>query len=61
MDDEIRRKIMALLDQHRIMTVATLRPDGTVVQVMPFESLKAMSEVDLRALHLYLREVKVQP
>lgn len=28
MDDEIRRKIMALLDQHRIMTVATLRPDG---------------------------------
>jgi nitroimidazol reductase NimA-like FMN-containing flavoprotein (pyridoxamine 5'-phosphate oxidase superfamily) len=28
MDNEIRRKIMALLDQHRIMTVATLRPDG---------------------------------
>lgn len=28
MDDDIRRKIMALLDQHRIMTVATLRPDG---------------------------------
>lgn len=28
MDDEIRRKILALLDQHRIMTVATLRPDG---------------------------------
>lgn len=28
MDDEIRRKIVALLDQHRIMTVATLRPDG---------------------------------
>lgn len=28
MDDEIRRKIPALLDQHRIMTVATLRPDG---------------------------------
>lgn len=28
MVDEIRRKIMALLDQHRIMTVATLRPDG---------------------------------
>jgi nitroimidazol reductase NimA-like FMN-containing flavoprotein (pyridoxamine 5'-phosphate oxidase superfamily) len=28
MDEEIRRKILALLDQHRIMTVATLRPDG---------------------------------
>ena len=28
MDDEIRRKILTLLDQHRIMRVATLRPDG---------------------------------
>lgn len=28
MDDELRRKILALLDQHRIITVATLRPDG---------------------------------
>lgn len=28
MDDEIRSKILTLLDQHRIMTVATLRPDG---------------------------------
>lgn len=28
MDDNIRRKILTLLDQHRIMTVATLRPDG---------------------------------
>ncbi|MGE5170153.1 MAG: pyridoxamine 5'-phosphate oxidase family protein [Rudaea sp.] len=28
MEDEIRKKILALLDQHRIMTVATLRPDG---------------------------------
>jgi nitroimidazol reductase NimA-like FMN-containing flavoprotein (pyridoxamine 5'-phosphate oxidase superfamily) len=28
MDDKLRRKILALLDQHRIMTVATLRPDG---------------------------------
>lgn len=28
MDEEIRSKILALLDQHRIMTVATLRPDG---------------------------------
>jgi nitroimidazol reductase NimA-like FMN-containing flavoprotein (pyridoxamine 5'-phosphate oxidase superfamily) len=28
MNDEIRKKILALLDQHRIMTIATLRPDG---------------------------------
>ena len=28
MDNQIRRKILALLDRHRIMTVATLRPDG---------------------------------
>jgi nitroimidazol reductase NimA-like FMN-containing flavoprotein (pyridoxamine 5'-phosphate oxidase superfamily) len=27
-DDEIRKKILALLDLHRIMTIATLRPDG---------------------------------
>jgi len=27
-DEVIRRKILGLLDQHRIMTVATLRPDG---------------------------------
>jgi nitroimidazol reductase NimA-like FMN-containing flavoprotein (pyridoxamine 5'-phosphate oxidase superfamily) len=28
MKDEMKSKILALLDQHRIMTVATLRPDG---------------------------------
>jgi nitroimidazol reductase NimA-like FMN-containing flavoprotein (pyridoxamine 5'-phosphate oxidase superfamily) len=28
MDEEIRRKVLKLLDQHRIMTIATLRPDG---------------------------------
>lgn len=28
MDEEIRKKILTLLDQHRIMTVATIRPDG---------------------------------
>jgi nitroimidazol reductase NimA-like FMN-containing flavoprotein (pyridoxamine 5'-phosphate oxidase superfamily) len=28
MDEVIRRKILTLLDQHRIMTIATLRPDG---------------------------------
>lgn len=28
MDQALRQKILSLLDQHRIMTVATLRPDG---------------------------------
>jgi nitroimidazol reductase NimA-like FMN-containing flavoprotein (pyridoxamine 5'-phosphate oxidase superfamily) len=28
MDEQIRNKILTLLDQHRIMTIATLRPDG---------------------------------
>ena len=28
MDDAIKNQILALLDQHRIMTIATLRPDG---------------------------------
>jgi nitroimidazol reductase NimA-like FMN-containing flavoprotein (pyridoxamine 5'-phosphate oxidase superfamily) len=28
MDEDIKKKILALLDQHRIMTIATLRPDG---------------------------------
>ena len=28
MDEEIRRKILAILNEHRIMTIATLRPDG---------------------------------
>src|SRR5437868_3340327 len=28
MEEQIRRKILTLLDQHRIMTIATLRPDG---------------------------------
>jgi nitroimidazol reductase NimA-like FMN-containing flavoprotein (pyridoxamine 5'-phosphate oxidase superfamily) len=28
MDDTLRSKILELLDQHRLMTVATNRPDG---------------------------------
>src|SRR5215470_8437634 len=28
MDEEIRKKILSLLNEHRIMTIATLRPDG---------------------------------
>ena len=34
------------------------RADGSAVKVMPFESLRHMSEVDVRALHLYLKTLK---
>ena len=33
------------------------RPDGTAVAVMPFESLRAMNDTDLGALHLYLKSL----
>ncbi len=37
------------------------RPDGAAVKVMPFESLREMSETDLRALHLYLKGLAPLP
>ncbi len=37
------------------------RPDGSAVKVMPFESLGAMSETDLRALYLYLKGLPAKP
>ena len=30
------------------------RPDGGKIEVMPFEALAQLSDVDARALHLYL-------
>jgi mono/diheme cytochrome c family protein len=33
------------------------RPDGTPVQVMPFEALGQLSDTDTRALHLYLKSL----
>ncbi|MCC2633777.1 MAG: cytochrome [Ramlibacter sp.] len=38
-----------------------LRPDGTKIQVMPFESLREMNETDVRALHLYLKSLPARP
>jgi len=37
------------------------RPDGSAIKVMPFGSLREMSETDLRALHLYLRSLPAKP
>jgi mono/diheme cytochrome c family protein len=37
------------------------RPDGRAIKVMPFESLRAMSDTDVRALYLYLKSLKPLP
>jgi mono/diheme cytochrome c family protein len=37
------------------------RADGTPVKVMPFESLREMSDTDMRALHLYLKGLPPPP
>lgn len=37
------------------------RSDGTPVKVMPFESLREMSDTDLRALHRYLQKLPARP
>lgn len=44
----------------RMMKAGT-RPDGSRIQVMPFESLREMNDTDLRALHLYLRSLPALP
>lgn len=37
------------------------RPDGSVIAVMPFESLREMNEVDVQALYVYLKTVPARP
>ncbi len=37
------------------------RSDGTAIQVMPFESLAKMSDVDTQALYTYLKTVPARP
>jgi mono/diheme cytochrome c family protein len=37
------------------------RPDGSAVQVMPFESLRELNEVDVQALHLFLKSLTARP
>ena len=37
------------------------RPDGTVIAVMPFDSLKNISDTDIAALHLYLKSLPPRP
>jgi len=33
------------------------RPDGAAIQVMPFDSLRELNDVDAQALHLYLKQL----
>ncbi|HQR98644.1 MULTISPECIES: cytochrome c [unclassified Polaromonas] len=37
------------------------RPDGAVVTVMPFESLRELNDVDAQALYAYLKTVPARP
>ncbi len=37
------------------------RPDGSAIQVMPFESLSKMNDVDTQALYAYLKTVPARP
>lgn len=37
------------------------RPDGQEIKVMPFGSLREMNDIDVRALHLYLKSLAPQP
>ncbi|CAM3567617.1 c-type cytochrome [Polaromonas hydrogenivorans] len=37
------------------------RPDGTVITVMPFESLRQLNDVDARAVYAYLKTVPARP
>ena len=37
------------------------RPDGSAIQVMPFESLSQMNDTDVRALYAYLRNLASRP
>ena len=36
------------------------RADGSAIAVMPFASLETINDTDLRALHLYLGQMKVE-
>ena len=33
------------------------RPDGAALKVMPFESLRALNELDLQALYMFLKSL----
>ena len=48
-------------DQFVAMLRSGKRPDGTVITVMPFDSLRELNEVDSRALYAYLQALPARP
>jgi cytochrome c1 len=44
-------------EKFRAMMHGGKRGDGSAIKVMPFESLSALNDTDLNALHAYLRTV----
>jgi mono/diheme cytochrome c family protein len=48
-------------DQFVAMLRNGKRPDGTVITVMPFESLRELNDVDAQAVYAYLKTVPARP
>ena len=48
-------------DKLKTMFRTGKRPDGSAVSVMPFETLREMSDTDVAALHAYLRQLHPRP
>lgn len=48
-------------DQFVAMLRSGQRPDGTAITVMPFESLRQLSDVDAQAVYAYLKTVPARP
>jgi mono/diheme cytochrome c family protein len=48
-------------DKLKAMFRSGKRPDGTAISVMPFETLSEISDVDVGALHAYLKSLPPRP
>jgi mono/diheme cytochrome c family protein len=48
-------------DKLKAMFRSGKRPDGTAISVMPFETLSEISDVDVAALHAYLKTLPPRP
>ena len=48
-------------DKLKAMFRSGKRPDGTAISVMPFETLREISDVDVAALHAYLKSLPPRP
>jgi mono/diheme cytochrome c family protein len=58
-EDSVMRRY-ASPEAFKTMMRSGKRPDGTAIEVMPFESLRSLSDTELEALHLYLRSLGQQ-